>query len=440
MLHQVLLLIYLFPFENSDSSQHYMKKYTLQIGIIFILFMNVVPGYSQSYLIETGIEDSVYSEILGEQRKLWIKYPKFFNSSDNRSYPVVYILDGETQLRALDAVFNYYEGHFLPDMILIGISSGHNRMRDLTTSKVSMRFGMPIEQETGGAENITHFIEQELIPHIDSILPTTNHRTLIGHSFGGLFTINTVLNHPDLFSYYIAIDPSLDWDNQELMKQSETILQKNNFEGKSLFVTLSTASLHMQDGSITIDNIMQDSSDYTLFARSIIEFSEYAESQNQNGLNFSLNYYPNDIHGSVSLPSIREGLIKLFNWYQLESFWKFNDFDTPTHELIELVERREKKLSDNFGYNTPPFDEELFNMLGYMALEMGQTNKSKAFFEMAIAYYRQGANAFDSMADYHISQNEKDEAVNNLKKAYELSGSERYLTKIEEIEKHDLKQ
>ena len=79
-------------------------------------------------------------------------------------------------------------------------------------------------------------------------------------------------------------------------------------------------------------------------------------------------------------------------------------------------------------------------MLGYMALEMGQTNKSKAFFEMAIAYFPQSANAHDSMADYHISQNEKDEAVNNLKKAYELSDNEHYLTKIEEIQKHDIDQ
>jgi predicted alpha/beta superfamily hydrolase len=32
--------------------------------------------------------------------------------------PVVYILDGETQLRALDEVCNYHEGHLLSDMIL----------------------------------------------------------------------------------------------------------------------------------------------------------------------------------------------------------------------------------------------------------------------------------------------------------------------------------
>ena len=178
---------------------NYIKKYNSQIAVVITLFMTCVSGYSQSFLIETGIEDSVYSEILGEQRKLWIKYPKFFNESDNRSYPVVYILDGETQLRALDAVCNYYEGHFLPDMILIAVSSGHNRMRDLTTSKVSMRRGMPVSEENGGAKKFTYFIEHELIPYVDSILPTTNYRTLIGHSYAGLFTINTALNHTDLF-------------------------------------------------------------------------------------------------------------------------------------------------------------------------------------------------------------------------------------------------
>jgi predicted alpha/beta superfamily hydrolase len=45
-----------------------------------------------------------------------------------------------------------------------------------------MRYGWPVREETGGAETFTRFLEFELIPYIDSILPTTDYRTLIGHS------------------------------------------------------------------------------------------------------------------------------------------------------------------------------------------------------------------------------------------------------------------
>jgi hypothetical protein len=183
-----------------------------------------------------------------------------------------------------------------------------------------------------------------------------------------------------------------------------------------------------------MENVMMDTSEYTLFARSIIAFAEHAESLKQNGLNFSWRSYPDDVHASISLPSIRDGLLSIFKWYQLESFWKFNDFETPTDELLELVLYRERKLKDNFGYEVPPFEEELFNMLGYMALESGQVEKSFAFFQMGIKYYPESPNTYDSMADFYLSRNDNDNALLNLKKAYDLSGSETYLIKIEKIQ------
>ena len=403
------------------------------ISLFFLFGFGHMQGFTQSFLIEIGEADSLYSEILKEQRSLWIKYPKYYTQEVNTKYPVVYILDGETQLRALDAVCNYYEGHFLPDMILVGISNGNNRMRDLTTSEMKMRYGGPVTEETGGAEKFTRFMEFELIPYIDSILPTTSYRTLIGHSFGGLFTINAALKHTHLFQNYIAIDPSLDWDDQKLLDQSKSILQDKDFTGKSIFVSLSAASLHMQNESITMENVMQDTTDYSLFARSIIEFSGFAENQKQNGLKFSWKYYPDDLHGTVSLPTVRDGLLEAFEWYQLESFWKFNDFDTPTDELLELIKRREKKLSDNFGYALPPFEEELFNMMGYMALESGQADKALAFFEMGILYYPESPNVYDSMADYYIFQNDNENALIYVKKAFELSGNDYYKKRIDRI-------
>ncbi|MEM7535498.1 MAG: hypothetical protein AAF639_25200 [Chloroflexota bacterium] len=34
------------------------------------------------------------------------------------------------------------------------------------------------------------------------------YRILIGHSFGGLLTLHTLLDVPEMFQAYIAIDPS----------------------------------------------------------------------------------------------------------------------------------------------------------------------------------------------------------------------------------------
>jgi predicted alpha/beta superfamily hydrolase len=413
-----------------------MRKYMILIIAVLIswggIYQSEVQNKSKrNYLIEIGIPDSLYSNTLDEQRNIWIHLPENYKADGSIKYPVVYVLDGGVQLNSLATVYNNYWGNYLPDMILVGISNKTNRTRDLTTSKVATRYGAAYNNETGGAENFTEFIEKELIPYVDSKYATTAYRTLIGHSFGGLFTINALINHPHLFENYIAIDPSLDWDNQIILKQAKLKLQTENYEGKSLFVSLASEQLHMQNAEISLENVMQDTSEFTLFARSIIEFSNIAEKQKQNGLSFAWKSYLNDLHGTVPLPSMRDGLLFLFDWYQLESGQQFSNPETPLAELLVLVKKREEKLTRHFGYPTPPADEELFNMGGYMYMQFRKLKKSHAFFNMAIKYYPKSVNAHDSMADYYTAQSDVESAIKELAIAYEISGLDMYKQKIE---------
>ena len=120
-----------------------------------------------------------------EHREFWVKFPEGYNPNSSTKYPVVYLLDGFSLKRNLEIVYENYWGHYLPYMILIGIKNKANRKRDLTTSKVEMRRGAVMNDDAGGAENFTQFIEKELIACVDSKYPTTPYRTLIGHSYAG---------------------------------------------------------------------------------------------------------------------------------------------------------------------------------------------------------------------------------------------------------------
>ncbi len=380
-------------------------RFFLMAGLIIQLqqLANAQINSTDQYLSKVGITDSINSGFLNESREIYIQLPDGYNPEKNQKYPVVYILDGEMFLPTVYDVQNYYSGGFTPEMVLIGISNNKNRIRDLTTSTITTKYGMPFNEENGGAENFSQFIEKELIPYIEDNYAVSNFRTLIGHSYGGLFTIYALLKNPNLFANYLAIDPSLDWDGQKLLNESQKILSSQKYEGKSLFMSLS-GQLHMQDSKITIDNVMQDTTDFTLFARSNIAFSNLVRQNAKNGLSFDWRFYPNDIHGTIPFPSIRDGLISLFEWYQMENTDKFNSFDTPKEELMGIIKYREKKLKDHFGYPEPPYPEELLNMLGYMNMDMQQIEKAKMYFELAIEYYPESANACDSMADYYEAQ------------------------------------
>lgn len=417
-----------------------MKNHTLLfllIGSILIVNQNAVAQSTeqQSEQFEEQIVDSIYSNILSEKRNFWVKFPDNYDPNSKEKYAVIYLLDGFSLESTLEAVYDNYWGHYLPHMILVGVSNRTNRTRDLTTSQIQMRRGSAMDGETGGAENFTKFIEQELIPLIDSRYPTLPYRTLIGHSYAGLFTINMLVNHGHLFQNYIAIDPSLDWDDQKLLKQAKEKFKTEDYSGKSLFVSLAAEQLHIQDESITIDNIMSDTSEFSLFARSIIEFSNFATAQNQNGLNFMWEVYPEDLHGTVPLPSMRDGLISIFKWYQFKSPQKYNNPETPIEELVGLLKEQEQIYTKQFGVPTAPMIDEMLNGYGYMNMQMGQPEKAFMFFEMNIKQNPKNANAYDSMAEYYEYQNDKENALKYLNKAFELSGNDDYKERIEALNK-----
>ena len=403
----------------------------------FILMLMILGIYQYSwsqsnFKVQIGKIDSLYSNILQESREIYIQLPESFNPDSDTKYPVTYILDGDVMLNALHTVHSYYSGGFMPEMILVGISNGEHRARDLTTSELSERRGQAYNQENGEAEKFTQFIESELIPFVEDKYPVTNYRTLIGHSYGGLFTVNMLLKHTDVFENYLAIDPSMDWDKQKLLKESKEILSQKSFNGKSLFISLG-GQLHMADTDITLDNVMKDTTEFTLFARSIIKFSKMIEANKENKLSFHWKFYPNDLHGTIPLPSIMDGLIDIFSWYQMEDINKFNDPETPKEVLYDIIKRREVKLKKHFGYAVAPYPDFLFNMIGYMSMEVGNPEKALMYFKLNTEYYPEDANAYDSLADYYEAQNDTENALKNVIKAYELSGSDYHKKRMEEL-------
>lgn len=412
-----------------------MKKSTLLILIISCLFIFNQKLIGQSKSTSQTTIDTLFSKTLDEYREFWVKLPENYDFNNDQEYPVVYLLDGFSLQNSLETVYDNYWGHYLPNMILVGISNRTNRTRDLTTSKVNMRRGSSFKKESGGAENFTEFMENELIPYVNNKYRSLGHRTLIGHSYAGLFTINMLINHKHLFQNYIAIDPSLDWDNQKLLKEAKEKMTSESYKGKSLFVSLAAEQLHIWDEEVTMENIMNDSSEFTLFARSIIEFSNFTKSQKNNGLNFSWKVYNEDLHGTVPLPSIRDGLIFLFEWYQFKSPQKYNNPTTPIEELVSLLKKQEQIYSENFGVPTAPMISELLSGYGYMNMQMDQSEKAFMFFQMNIKYNPKNPTAYEAMADFYEFQKDKENTLKYLNKAFNLSGENYYKLKIEAIYK-----
>ena len=404
----------------------------MSIGFIILLHCPVKAQTNTTYLYKTGKVDSLYSRVLQEERVIYVRLPEGYSRDSEQKYPVAYILDGEVLLPTADVMLGYYEGGFIPEMIVIGISNRKHRIRDLTPSKITRRYGMPFNQENGEAEAFYRFLEEELVPFVESRYPATSYRTLVGHSFGGLFAIYTLIHHPELFQNYLAIDPSLDWDHQKVLEEARRALPDTLYREHSLYMSLN-GQLHMQDPQVTIDNVMEDTSSYTLFARSNIAFRNLARRHPNNGLSFDWEFFPNELHGTIAYPSMHRGLVWLFEWFQMEQTAKFNSPESPKKELDRIIHNRSEKLKKHFGYRVPPYPRELLDMLGYMSLDWEQPEKAKMFFEYAMDYYPNNAEVYNSLADYYENQRDYRSAIKYLSKAYSISGRTSYRERMEQL-------
>lgn len=68
--------------------------------------------------------------------------------------------------------------------------------------------------KTGGGDNFLSFLKQELIPWVEQTYRADpSKRILVGHSYGGLFTLYAMFQDPTLFHGYLAASPYL--QNQE---------------------------------------------------------------------------------------------------------------------------------------------------------------------------------------------------------------------------------
>ncbi len=197
-----------------------MSLYTLMLG-----------QKSQSGMIKTI---SLHSTILNQDREILLyTSPNIKQESDR--LPTFYLLDGKVNINLLiGLVENLERAELLPPVNIVGINTyDYDREYDLSNPATSKK----INFKTGGANKFSDFIDEELIPEVEKELPAGNHRVLIGHSFGGRFGLDFILNYPNVFHSAILIDPSLWWNDGEIL----TLIEENKRAFSNTLIYLSEA-------------------------------------------------------------------------------------------------------------------------------------------------------------------------------------------------------
>lgn len=284
-----------------------LRLVTLVLWILSISFQMKAQDQIVGDSISQTIIKDVKNELSGRSYQLIITLPVGYNSE--KTYKVLYYLDA---FWLSDIVKGSYRINSLTsdmdEMILVGISSvggeyewNLQRSLDFTPSaydidkmKISMDAGgiELNETTTGDCKEFMAFLEKDVLKkieeeyHIDQ-----NARSILGHSFGGLFGFYAFVNRNELFQNYILISPSIWWNKSELLMDLDTT---KPLKDSRIFIAM---------GGV----------EFPMLKNPIRSFEEYMATTEKDHIQVSVTEYDNLNHHSVVPIGIYHAFEQLFS-------------------------------------------------------------------------------------------------------------------------------
>ncbi len=347
--------------------------------LLFFVFSSF--AFSQDEPITIGHKFHIESKILGEDREVWISLPNNYNDSiyTKENYSVCYFFDGDAHFENMVAQSNRLSSGLyasMPNTIMVGILQ-KDRTHELTPTnmKAPADWKRVDFSKSGGYPDFLNFIQNELKPYIHKKYRTNGYEILVGHSFGGLATTYTFINYPEYFDAYIALDPSIWWDDALLLKQLDATSNLEKFNHKTFFLAKAddVGSGDRHHEAILALNTKLDSL------------------QTKTNLRYQFSFYEGEDHGTVVIPAEYDGLRFIFKGYQL-----------PVKAVMKnpnLLNDHFEEVSKNLGFTVLP-SEALIDKLAKVCVRQGSLDQAKTLLYKNTIYYPNSEHAAKRYKDF----------------------------------------
>jgi uncharacterized protein len=201
--------------------------------LLFCLLLALAPAQAAEPTAPLAIGETftLQSKVLGETRRINVYLPPGYAASADQRLAVLYMPDGglaEDFLHVAGLVQVSVGNNTMRPFVLVGIENTERR-RDLS-GPTQNEEDKKIAPRVGGSATFRKFLRDELMPDVRARYRTTDETAIVGESLAGYFVLETFVLEPDLFDTYIAIDPSLWWNDGSLVK---TVAEKLRAQTKS---------------------------------------------------------------------------------------------------------------------------------------------------------------------------------------------------------------
>ena len=246
-------------------------------------------GHAQPTFRDTLL--TMESKFFDEPRQISVHLPEEYSIDD--TLPVIYFFDAQWEpFRSLiNSTVDYLTAiGSMEKSIVVGVHN-INRQYELTPESVNEDWQMP---SLGGARFLENHLLQEAIPTIELNYATSKYRTGIGHSLGGTFVLNSLIDAPNLFNAYIAVSPNLQLDEEEIALK--IIRNSVDLDTSNKFVYTTMGSV----GNPDID-----------FLPSLQKLSKVMEGLHLQQFSWDFVLLDGESHATTPLTSVYKGLTKL---------------------------------------------------------------------------------------------------------------------------------
>ena len=245
------------------------------------------------------------SRVNGVAYELRVALPHGYDTPGRR-FPVVYTLDADYSfLIARNITDHLSERDHLREVVVVGIgypdqepgrtaSYRGNRTRDYTPTHVrDSGYGPEFQKDSGGGPKFLEALATEIVPFIVRHYRTDpGERVLVGHSYGGLFAVWTLFTRPGLFHRYVAVSPSLWYDDHLVTRLEETFAADHDALPARLYLCVGSRE-HSSERSMVAD---------------LRQLADRLERRSYRGLAFEARVMEDQTHNSVFPACLSNGL------------------------------------------------------------------------------------------------------------------------------------
>jgi uncharacterized protein len=212
------------------SAMNMKLKLVFSINLLSLLFLLMLSGCKDNHTTKekslVAIDEfTYYSNTVKDTFYISVQLPLNYKKELKKRYPVVVLTDANFYFPMLAPIMHQYEkGGLLPPLILVGVGyKSFDLMNSLRVRDYLYPKAIPSDdmKAPGGGQRYYQFITHDLLPKIDSNYRTeTDTRTLLGHSFGGYFSLfalqQQVTEKRNDFKGFVSASPSLWYNNNYL--------------------------------------------------------------------------------------------------------------------------------------------------------------------------------------------------------------------------------